>query len=168
MSKVVSASEAVARIADNAVLTVSSSSALGCPDLVLQALGARFDAEGHPRNLTTLHPIAAGDMYGVKGVDHIAKDGLLTRILGGSYPSGPSSKPMPEIWKMIVEERVAAYNVPSGILFDMTREAAARRPGVLTKVGMGTFADPIRQGCAMNVTATKAAIVKRVEFDGDT
>ena len=79
------------------MVTVSSSSGLGCPDRVLAAIGARFDAEGHPRNLTTIHPIAAGDMYGIKGVDHIAKDGLLSTIIGGSYPSGPSSLPMPEI-----------------------------------------------------------------------
>lgn len=168
MSKVVSAAEAVARIADGAVVTVSSSSALGCPDLVLKALGARFDAEGHPRGLTTLHPIAAGDMYGVKGMDHIAKDGLLSRVLAGSYPSGPSSLPMPEIWKMIVEDRVAAYNVPSGIMFDMHREAAARRPGVLTRIGFDTFADPIREGCAMNAKGAASPIVRRVEFDGDT
>jgi len=107
-------------------------------------------------------------MYGVKGVDHLAKDGLLTRILGGSYPSGPSSKPMPEIWKMIVENRVAAYNVPSGILFDMNRDAAANRPGVLTKVGLNTFVDPIREGCAMNDKGAATPIVRRVEFDGDT
>ncbi len=75
---------------------------------------------------------------------------------------------MPEIWKMIVEDRVAAYNVPSGILFDMHREAAARRPGVLTKVGMETFTDPIREGCAMNARGMAAPIVKRVEFGGDT
>ena len=168
MSKLTSAADAAARIPDGAVVTVSSSSALGCPDLVLAAIGARFDAVGHPRDLTTLHPIAAGDMYGVKGVDHIAKDGLLTRILGGSYPSGPSSKPMPEIWKMIVENRVAAYNVPSGILFDMNRDAAARRPGVLTQVGLETFVDPIREGCAMNAAGAAAPIVARVEFGGDT
>ncbi len=168
MSKLTSAADAVARIPDGAVVTVSSSSALGCPDLVLKAIGERFDAEGHPSNLTTIHPIAAGDMYGVKGVDHIAKDGLLARILGGSYPSGPSSKPMPEIWKMVVENRVAAYNVPSGILFDMNRETAANRPGVLTKVGLETFVDPIREGCAMNALATTAPIVSRVEFAGDT
>ncbi|MGL4281782.1 MAG: acyl CoA:acetate/3-ketoacid CoA transferase [Albidovulum sp.] len=168
MTKLVSPAEAVARIPDGAVVTVSSSSSLGCPDLVLQAIGERFDAEGHPRGLTTLHPIAAGDMYGVKGMDHIAKDGLLTRVLAGSYPSGPSSLPMPEIWKMIVEDRVAAYNVPSGIMFDMHREAAARRPGVLTKVGFDTFADPIREGCAMNAKGAAAPIVRRVEFDGDT
>jgi len=168
MSKQVSAQDAVARIQDGAVVTVSSSSALGCPDAVLEALGHRFDVEGHPRDLTTLHPIAAGDMYGVKGIDHIAKDGLLSRILGGSYPSGPSSLPMPEIWKMVVEDRVAAYNVPSGILFDMHRDVAARKPGVMTQVGLDTFVDPIREGCAMNAKAAATPIVERAEFGGQT
>src|SRR5580692_11004333 len=99
--RVLSASEAVALIRDNAIVTVSSSSALGCPDAVLAALGARFDAEGHPRNLTTLHPIAAGDMWGVKGIDHIAKPGCLAKVLAGSFPSGPSSAEPPAIWKLI-------------------------------------------------------------------
>ncbi len=168
MGKHVSAAQAVARIPDNAVVTVSSSSALGCPDAVLAALGARFEAEGHPRGLTTLHPIAAGDMYGVKGVDHIARDGLLVRIIAGSYPSGPSTLPMPDIWRMVVEDRVAAYNVPSGILFDMHRDVAARRPGVLTRVGLDTFVDPIREGCAMNARGAAAPIVQRQEFGGQT
>lgn len=166
MGKHVSAADAVARIPDGAVVTVSSSSALGCPDAVLQALGERFAAEGHPRDLTTLHPIAAGDMYGVKGIDHIARDGLLSRIIAGSYPSGPSSLPMPAIWEMVVQDRVAAYNVPSGIMFDMHRDVAARRPGVLTRVGLDTFADPAREGCAMNARAAAAPIVHRVDFGG--
>ncbi|MBE2275259.1 MAG: acyl CoA:acetate/3-ketoacid CoA transferase [Rhodobacteraceae bacterium] len=166
--KLVTPAEAVARIPDGAVVTVSSSSALGCPDLVLKALGERFRTEGHPQAITTLHPIAAGDMYGVKGMDWIAQDGLLARVLAGSYPSGSSNLPMPEIWKMIVEDRVAAYNVPSGIMFDMHRETAANRPGVLTKIGLDTFVDPRREGCAMNARGAAAPIVSRVEFLGDT
>ena len=82
--KVLTAAEAARLIPDGAIVTVSSASALGCPDAVLAAIGARFDAEGHPRNLTTLHPIAAGDMWGVKGVDHIAKQGCLAKLLAGS------------------------------------------------------------------------------------
>ncbi len=58
--------------------------------------------------------------------------------------------------------------MPSGILFDMHREAAARRPGVLTKVGLETFADPLREGCAMNDRAAKTPIVARVDFGGET
>jgi propionate CoA-transferase len=165
--KILKSAEAARLIPDGAIVTVSSSSALGCPDAMLAAIGARFDAEGRPRGLTTLHPIAAGDMWGVKGIDHIAKPGCLARVLAGSYPSGPSSAEPPLIWRMITDDAIPAYNVPSGILFDMHREAAAKRPGVLTKVGMDTFVDPAREGCAMNAKAAAAAIVSRTEFAGE-
>ena len=165
--KILTAAEAAGLIPDGVVVTVSSSSALGCPDAVLAAIGARFDAEGHPRDLTTLHPIAAGDMSGVKGIDHLAQPGCLARVIAGSYPSGPSSAEPPHIWRMIVGDAIPAYNVPSGILFDIHREAAAKRPGVLTKVGMDTFVDPAREGCAMNAKAAAAPIVSRVDFAGE-
>lgn len=167
MSKLVSASAAARLIKDGMTVSVSSSSGLGCPDLMLKAIGERFEAEGHPRDLTTLHPIAAGDMSGIKGVDYIARKGLLKKIIGGSYPSGPSSAEPPLIWQMIGNEEVAAYNIPSGILFDMHREAAAKRPGVLTKVGLDTFVDPDRQGCAMNARAASEPVLKKVEFEGE-
>ena len=145
-ARILSAAEAVKLIPDNAVIAVSSSSGLGCPDFLLKTLGERFDAEAAPRDLTMVMPIAAGDMYGITGVDYVAKDGLLKRTIAGSYPSGPSSVPSPLIWQMIGEGRVEAYNVPSGILFDMYRDVAARRAGVLTKVGLDTFVDPRRDG----------------------
>ncbi|MDP8249831.1 acyl CoA:acetate/3-ketoacid CoA transferase [Pseudochrobactrum saccharolyticum] len=164
MSKHITPAQAAALIPDHAVVTVSSSSGLGCPDLMLRAIGEHFEATGHPRNLTTLHPIAAGDMSGIKGIDHIAKKGLLTKIIGGSYPSGPSSAEPPLIWQMIGANEIPAYNVPSGILFDMHREAAAKRPGVITKIGLDTFVDPDRQGCAMNEAAQREPVVRKIEF----
>src|SRR3954447_21875354 len=167
MQKVISAEAAASLVNDSDVVTVSSSSGLNCPDKVLAALGARFAAEEHPRDLTLLHPIAAGDMYGIRGIDHLAKRGMIRKVLAGSYPSGPSSLPMPDIWRLIVENDIAAYNVPSGILFDMQRDAAAKRPGVLTKVGLGTFVDPALQGCAMNARAAADPIVRKVEFAGE-
>ena len=166
-SKVVSAEDAVSHIADGAVVAVNSSSGLCCPDAVLAALGRRFDDTGAPRNLTTIHPIAAGDFFGTKGVDHIAKPGCLSKIIGGSYPSGPTKAEPPLIWQMIVANEVKAYNVPSGIVFDMLREGAGHRPGVLTKVGMDTFVDPALEGCAMNDAAKAEPIVERQTFDGE-
>ena len=167
MPKIVSAAEAVKNIGDGATVTVNSSSGLCCPDAILKALGERFDREQHPRNLTMLHPIAAGDMSGVKGVDHIAKPGLIARIIAGSYPSGPSSAEPPRIWQMLGANEIAAYNVPSGIMFDIHREAAAKRPGVLTKIGLDTFVDPVHEGCAMNAKAAAAPIVKKINFEGE-
>ena len=166
-SKVVGAAEAVSGIADRSVVAVNSSSGLCCPDAVLAALGERFRREAAPAGLTMIHPIAAGDMFGTKGVDHLAQDGMIDTIIGGSYPSGPSSADPPLIWELIESEKVAAYNLPSGVVFDILREAAAHRPGVLTKVGMDTFVDPKLEGCAMNGRARERPVVKRIEFEGE-
>ena len=165
-SKLISLGAAAALIPDQAVVSVSSSSGLGCPDATLKALGARFAESGAPRNITTIHPIAAGDMYGIDGIDHIARKGLLKRVIAGSYPSGPSSKASPRIWQMIHNNEVEAYNLPSGVIFHMHREAAAKRPGVLTKVGWDTVVDPRHRGGKMNSVSTDD-IVRRVDFDGD-
>jgi propionate CoA-transferase len=168
MPKIVSAAEAVKHIFDHATVAVNSSSGLCCPDAVLKALGERYAAEKHPHALTMIHPIAAGDFYGVKGIEHLsANPGQIARTIAGSYPSGPSSAEPPRIWQMIIANEIPAYNVPSGIVFDMIREAAAKRPGVLTKVGLDTFVDPDQQGCAMNAMAAAAPIVKKINFEGE-
>lgn len=67
---------------------------------------------------------------------------------------------------MIDRNEVVAYNLPSGIIFDMLREAAAKRPGILTKVGMDTFVDPMLDGGTMNEAAQAHPIVRRERFDG--
>ncbi|MCY4234526.1 MAG: acyl CoA:acetate/3-ketoacid CoA transferase [Bacteroidetes bacterium] len=166
MPEFCSLATAAMQIPDHAVVTVSSSSGLGCPDAMLAAIGERFAQTRHPQQLTTLHPIAAGDMYGIDGIDYLAQEGLLKRVIAGSLPSGPSSMDSPKIWKMIDENRVEAYNIPSGILYHMHREVAAKRPGVLTKVGIDTFVDPLLLGGRMN-DCSPPDVVKRVTFDGD-
>ncbi|HEU0116472.1 MAG TPA: acyl CoA:acetate/3-ketoacid CoA transferase, partial [Thermomicrobiales bacterium] len=165
-SKVFSFEAAAALIPDGATVSISSSSGLGCPDAMLRAIGERFEREGAPRGLTTLHPIAAGDMYGIAGIDHLARPGLLRRVVAGSYPSGPSSMPAPAIWRMIDAGEVEAYNLPSGVMFQMHADAAAGRPGVLTNVGLDTFVDPRRLGGKMNA-ATTEDLVRVVQFDGE-
>jgi propionate CoA-transferase len=164
-TKLISLEQAAQCIPTGATISVSASSGLNCPDAVLAAIGSRFAASGEPRELTAIHPIAAGDMYGITGMDHLAQPGLLKRVIAGSYPSGPSSLPTPKIWRMIDQNQVEAYNIPSGILYHMHREVAARRPGVLTQVGMETYLDPRQVGGRMN-ERTREDIVRLVEFDG--
>jgi propionate CoA-transferase len=168
MPQIVSAAEAVSHIKDNAVVAVNSSSGLGCPDTVLKAMGESFAQRQHPAALTMIHPIAAGDMWGIKGIEHLAQhQGQIARVIAGSYPSGPSSSEPPHIWQRIIANEIPCYNVPSGIVFDMLREAAAKRPGTITKVGMDTFVDPDQQGCAMNGKAAASPIVRKINFDGE-
>ncbi|MBV9672775.1 MAG: acyl CoA:acetate/3-ketoacid CoA transferase [Verrucomicrobia bacterium] len=154
-------------ISDGASITISSSSGLGCPDATLKAIGEFFLKNRHPRDITSIHPIAAGDMYGIGGIDHLARPGLLKRVIAGSLPSGPSSMPSPLIWQRILADEIEAYNLPSGIIFHMHREGAASRPGVLSKVGMDTFVDPRQLGGRMN-GSTPEGYVRLVEFEGDS
>jgi len=162
---VLSAAEAVELVRSGATVSVSSSSGLGCPDAVLAALGARFLADGEGGNLTLLHPIAAGDMYGIDGIDHLTGPGQIKRVIAGSYPSGPSSAKPPKIVTLIEDGAIEAYNIPSGILFQLHRASAVGQPGVLTEVGKDTFMDPRRNGGRMN-TRTTEDIVEVVDFDG--
>lgn len=147
---VMDASDAARLIPDAAVISVSSSSGLGCPDAVLAAIGERYEATSSPRDLTTIHPIAAGDMYGIKGIDHLCRPGQLRRVFAGSLPSGSSRLDPPLIRRLIHGEQVEAHNLPSGVLFQMHRAAATGQPGVFTEVGLGTYADPRLNGAKMN------------------
>jgi propionate CoA-transferase len=159
------ARQAADLIHDGDVITVSSSSGLGCPDAVLAGIGQRFAETNSPKGLTSVHPIAAGDMSGIKGIDHIAQRGLLARVIAGSYPSGPSSAEPPRIWQMIEHDELQAYNFPSGVLYQLHRAAAARQPGVLSKVGLHTFVDP-RHGAGRMNTVTPTDFVRVHELDG--
>ena len=73
--------EAARVVPDGATVAVNSSSGLLCPDAVLKALGARFLA-GAPSDLTIVHPIAAGDIFGTAGVDHLAQRQPRPRLRG--------------------------------------------------------------------------------------
>lgn len=162
---VITADQAASLIPDGATVSFSSASAIGCPDDVMAAIGRRFDAEGSPKGLTTMHCINSGDMSnGILGTNHLAKPGLLRRILGGSYPAGPSKAPKPPVRELLESGQCEAYMIPSGLMFQMHRAAAAKQPGVLTDVGIGTFLDPRVEGGRMNDVSPE--LVRLMEVDG--
>ena len=85
------------------------------------------------------HPIAAGDLFSTKDVEHVARPGCISRIIGGSYPlRAHKGRSSPPVWRMVTENRIKAYNVPPGIVFALLRKGAGKRPGVLNKVEMET------------------------------
>ncbi len=142
--------EAAQLIPNRATVTISSSAAQLVPDKVLGGIEARFLASGEPRDLTVVFPVAVGDSFGTVGLDHLAYPGLIKRLIGGSYVNGPASKPSPKIYAMIHADQVEAYNLPLGVLMHLHRDIAAKKPGTITKIGLGTFVDPRDEGGRMN------------------
>ncbi len=156
--KVMSADEAVALIPDGASLAYSGFGAMAHPEQLSAAIERRFLATGKPENLHLYFAAGNGGPDDI-GVSHLAHPGLLKRSIGGHY--GRSVKLM----QMAAAGGCEAYNLPQGVLSQLTREAAAKRPGLLTHVGLGTFVDPRIEGGKLN-SSTHENLVEVINIGG--
>ncbi len=168
MTKFISAAEAAALIGDN--MTVASVGVIGwiTPDLLLRSLRERFLAEGKPKDLTFYFPCGTGDGLEIRGMDHVAVEGLMKRIVAGSYvnPLNPKTGKRPELMRLIRENRIEAYSWPIGASMHWLREVARRSPGYMTKIGLGTYADPRLQGGKFTAKAA-AGLIELIQFRGE-
>src|SRR5690349_12338913 len=146
---VLSAREAVELVRDGDTLIVEGSGGgLIEPDLLLKSLGERFRETQTPANLTLVHTTGIGDRAG-SGMDHLAQPGMVRRAIGGNWGMAP------EMSRMALAGAFEAYNFPQGVMAQMCREMAGRRPGVTTHVGIGMFCDPRIEGGKLNSITTE-------------
>jgi propionate CoA-transferase len=134
-NKVVPADVAVSMVRDGWVLGAEGFVGSGTADELYVALEKRYLETGRPRNITLIHSSGPGDAA-TRGINRIAHPGMFKRVISGHYGL------VPQIGKLALANDFEAYNLPQGILTNFYRAVAARRPGVFTKVGLGTFADP--------------------------
>ncbi|TCT04302.1 acyl CoA:acetate/3-ketoacid CoA transferase [Aquabacter spiritensis] len=157
--RVVSAEDAARMVQSGDTLLIGGSGGgHAVPDALIAAIAARFQAEGAPRNLTTVHPVGLGDRK-TRGIGHLAHDGLLKRVVCGTLVDSPP------VERMALEDRVEAYTLPQGALSQLTREMASGRPGLVTHVGLNTFVDPRLGGGRQSPSATED-LVELVQLAG--
>ena len=71
------------------------------------------------------------------------------------------------IARAIGENKIAGYLPPMGVMVNLFRSVAGGRPGLLTRVGLGTFCDPRNEGCAVNEKArSRGSVVELMELGG--
>jgi acyl CoA:acetate/3-ketoacid CoA transferase len=153
------ASAMAEEVFDGAVVVLSGSGGgLQEPDHLAAAIERRFLQTGHPRDLTLVHGLGIGD-GDTTGISRFAHAGMVRRVIGGHWTW---SRRMQQLAR---DNEIEAYTLPAGVIQTLLREIGAGRHGLVTHIGLHTFADPRHGGGRCNARATDE-LVEVVQLGG--
>lgn len=164
--KVIDAATAAEMISDGMKVYIGGFGAYSGVDELLHGLADRYEKEGRPKGLTVLSGICSG-FGNMDDIGHniIAVPGLVGNIIAGHYNISPKMS------QAITENQIGGFALPLGQICAMLRAGASGQPGVISKVGLGTYVDPEVEGCAVNDKAKLAgfgrSLVRHIDVDGE-
>ena len=156
--KIISSKKVPNLISNGDFVIIGGNGGTGAPEKILIEIEKNFLKKKKPKNLTIFHITGIGAVTKL-GLNHLNHLGLVKRVIGGNY-----GLQIPFMKDLIVSNKIEAYNFPQGVLSQMCRAMAAKQPGVITKVGLGTYMDPRIEGGKMN-KKTKKNLVKNIKLN---
>lgn len=156
--KIVSVDDAVRVIRDGDTVALDGFLGACVAEELIASLADRFQKTGEPKNLTLIYASGIGDGK-AKGVNRLAQEGLVKRVIAGHWGLTP------HLQALALNNKIEAYNFPQGVLTHLFRDIAANNPRTISRVGLGTYIDPRNCGGKMN-EITKEDLVEVIQFDG--
>lgn len=164
MAKFISEDAAAALLTDHMTLGICGFGGWLGADLIFRGIARRFEAQGSPRGLKIFSGILPGSLSEEElGMNILAKDGLIAEI-HAAHVGMP-----PRLGRMIAANRLRAFALPLGMVSNLLRAAAGRKPAVISRVGLGSFCDPREEGGALNdcARASGSRVAELFTLDGE-
>lgn len=160
-NKLVTAAQAAELVKTGDTVAIAAfAGGVSFPEEICITLEQRFVEKNQPQDLTLVFGSGVGDSGKSDfALNHFGHEHMVSRVVAGHV--GLSSK----LSALIAENKIAAYNLPQGVLVHILRAAAGGHPGIITHVGLHTFADPRVEGGRMN-TAAKEDLCEVVTIGG--
>lgn len=160
--KIIDAKEVAKYVKDNDVVAISGSGGSGSPEALIKSLSDSFVANGSPKNITVTCGISPGNLTTDEvGMNMLAKDGLVGKAICAHLGQGKV------FGNAIGLNKFPAFAVPLGVINHLYRAQAGHEVGVISHIGLNTFADPRIDGCCANELAKKEKpIVELINIDG--
>ncbi|WP_446899097.1 acyl CoA:acetate/3-ketoacid CoA transferase [Clostridium sp. LBM24168] len=157
-SKVMSKEKAIGLIKDGDTVAVGGFVGCAFPEDIISGIEEKYLKSGSPRDLVLMNAAGQGDTDS-RGLNHLGHEGLLSKVIAGHWALEP------KVQKLALDNKIQAYNIPQGVVSQLYRDIAAKRPGTITHVGLQTFIDPRIEGGKLN-EVTKEDIVELVNIGG--
>lgn len=164
MTRFITSEQAAQLISNNATIGISSFGGWFGPDLILKAIRDRFKDSEEKANLKIFSGISPGNLTENDLGMNILADKNLIESITAAHVGMPAM-----IGKMVSDNTIPCHGLPLGVVGDLLRAAASKKPGVITKIGMGTFCDPEIDGGAMNEKgkALNRKVADKIEIDNE-
>ncbi len=159
--KIILKQEAIQLIHDNDTVAFSSSGAMGSPEAMIEAIETSYLETEHPKNITVTSSIIPGMLTHDKvGFNRLVKPGLVGKAicshLGFAKTFGDA----------VGNNQFPTFTLPLGVLSHLYRAIGSGEIGLISHVGLNTFADPRMDGCCANEKAkTLDPIVELLTID---
>lgn len=159
-NKVISYKEAAKLIKDGATVATTTFGLGGLSEQMLVGIEERYAEEQHPKDITFVNSSGIGNNQPGNGLDHLVAEGLVKRLISGHIGSSPL------MGQAVINNQVESYLFPQGVITQLYRSIAGKKPGLITKVGLKTYADPRVEGAKGNTKATED-LVELVKLNGE-
>ena len=160
--KIIEASEVASIISENDTIAITGCGGSCSPEALLKSIKDSYEKNKIPKNLTVVAGISPGNLTeDMVGMNMLSVKGLVKKAICAHLGMGKL------FGKSVGANEFPAFGLPSGVINHLLRAISGKEPGIVTKIGLDTFADPDIEGCCINDLAkSEPPVVEKIKLDG--